>query len=79
MSETMRAAIFEGNGVLTVKTVPIPQIQRDTQLLLRVDAASICGSDLHGLSVPPGQYMKPGIIYGPVSYTHLMSRTSCII
>ena len=64
MSETMRAAIFEGNGVLTVKTVPIPQIQRDTQLLLRVDAASICGSDLHGLAVPPGQYMKPGIIYG---------------
>ena len=29
-----------------------------------MDAASICGSDLHGLAVPPGQYMKPGIIYG---------------
>jgi threonine dehydrogenase-like Zn-dependent dehydrogenase len=61
---TMRAAIFEGNGILTVKDVPIPQIRRDTQLLLKVEAASICGSDLHGLAVPPGQYMKPGIIYG---------------
>lgn len=64
MNQTMRAAIFEGNGVLTVKDIPIPAIQRDTQLLLKVDAASICGSDLHGLAVPPGQYMKPGIIYG---------------
>lgn len=64
MSDLMRAAIFEGNGVLNVKSVPIPKIQRDTQLLLKVEAASICGSDLHGLAVPPGQYMKPGIIYG---------------
>lgn len=64
MSNLMRAAIFEGNGVLTVKSIPIPNIQKDTQLLLKVEAASICGSDLHGLAVPPGQYMKPGIIYG---------------
>ncbi|MCQ5128493.1 alcohol dehydrogenase catalytic domain-containing protein [Butyricicoccus faecihominis] len=64
MSNLMRAAIFEGNGVLTVKSVPIPQLQRDTQLLLKIEAASICGSDLHGLAVPPGQYMKPGIVYG---------------
>lgn len=64
MDTTMRAAVFEGNGVLKVKSVPIPQVRRDTDVLLRVDAASICGSDLHGLAVPPGQYMKPGIIYG---------------
>lgn len=64
MSNLMRAAIFKGNGVLTVQSVPIPEIKKDTQLLLKVEAASICGSDLHGLAVPPGQYMKPGIIYG---------------
>ena len=64
MQGLMRAAIFEGNGVLSVQSVPIPTIQTDSQLLLKVEAASICGSDLHGLSVPPGQYMKPGIIYG---------------
>ena len=64
MSSFMRAAIFEGNGVLSVKDVPIPQLQKPDQVLLKVEAASICGSDLHGLSVPPGQYMKPGIIYG---------------
>ena len=33
-------------------------------MIIKVEAASICGSDIHGLAVPPGQYMKPGIIYG---------------
>ena len=64
MKKTMRAAVFEGEGVLTVKDVPYPVIKNPHQLILKVEAASICGSDLHGLTVPPGQYMKPGIIYG---------------
>jgi threonine dehydrogenase-like Zn-dependent dehydrogenase len=64
MQSTMKAAIFEGEGVLTVKEVPVPKITKPTQILMKVEAASICGSDLHGLAVPPGQYMKPGIIYG---------------
>ena len=60
----MKAAIFEGEGVLTVKEVPKPEIRRPDDVVIRVEAASICGSDIHGLAVPPGQYMKPGIIYG---------------
>lgn len=64
MKKTMRAAVFEGEGVLTVKDVPYPVIKNPHQLVIKVEAASICGSDLHGLAVPPGQYMKPGIIYG---------------
>lgn len=60
----MKAAIFEGQGVLTVKDIPKPEIRRPDDVILKVEAASICGSDIHGLAVPPGQYMKPGIIYG---------------
>lgn len=60
----MKAAIFEGEGVLTVREVEMPKIRRSTELILKVECASICGSDIHGLNVPPGQYMKPGIIYG---------------
>ncbi|MCI9357305.1 MAG: alcohol dehydrogenase catalytic domain-containing protein [Lachnospiraceae bacterium] len=60
----MRAAVFEGEGVLKIKDVDYPVIKKPTQLIIKVEAASICGSDLHGLAVPPGQYMKPGIIYG---------------
>lgn len=60
----MKAAIFEGEGVLTVKDIPMPEIRRPDDVIIKVEAASICGSDIHGLAVPPGQYMKPGIIYG---------------
>ena len=60
----MKAAIFEGPGRLTVKEVPMPEIRKPADVIIRVDAASICGSDIHGLAIPPGQYMKPGIIYG---------------
>lgn len=60
----MKAAIFEGEGILTVKDVPMPVIKRPDDVIIKVDAASICGSDIHGLATPPGQYVKPGIIYG---------------
>ena len=60
----MKAAIFEGPGTLTVKEVPKPVIKRGNEIIIKVQAASVCGSDIHGLAVPPGQYMKPGIIYG---------------
>ena len=60
---TMKAAVFEGEGVLTIKEVPIPEIGAK-EVLVQVEAASICGSDLHVLSVPAGQYAKPGTILG---------------
>ena len=61
---TMLAAVFEGDGVLNVKQVPKPQIVKPDDVLIKVGAASICGSDLHVLHVPPGQYAKPGTILG---------------
>ncbi len=61
---TMLAAVFEGNGVLNVKEVPKPRITHPDDVLIRVGAASICGSDLHVLHVPPGQYARPGVILG---------------
>jgi len=60
----MEAAIFESEGVLTIKEVEVPKIRRTTELIIKVECASICGSDIHGLNIPSGQYMKPGIIYG---------------
>lgn len=64
MAKKMRAAVFEGEGVLKIKDVDYPVLKKPSQMIIKVEAASICGSDLHGLAVPPGQYMKPGIIYG---------------
>lgn len=64
MTRMMRAAIFKGNGILNVENVPVPEIRNPYDVLLQVKAASICGSDIHVLSVPPAQYAKPGIALG---------------
>lgn len=67
----MLAAVFEGNGILNVKEVDKPQIVHSDDVLIKVGAASICGSDLHVLHVPPGQYAKPGVILGHEYYGYV--------
>lgn len=60
----MRAAVFEKVGVLTVKEVPKPQIQKDTDVIIQVELCSICGTDVHIMSDPPGYIATPGTILG---------------
>lgn len=64
----MLAAVFKGNGVLSVEEVPMPEIRDPKDVLIKVRAASICGSDLHILKVPPAQYGAPGTIMGHEFY-----------
>jgi len=64
----MLAAVFEGNGVLALKEVEMPEIKRPTEVRIKVLAAGICGSDLHVLHVPPAQYAKPGTTMGHEFY-----------
>ena len=64
MSETMRAAVFEGEGKLTLREAPIPTVQNPDDVLLKVEAASICGTDVHILHVPPGHPATAGAILG---------------
>jgi len=60
----MQAAVFEGQGILSVKDVPLPTIEEDNQALVQIEAASICGTDIHVLSVPPRYEAPPNIILG---------------
>jgi L-iditol 2-dehydrogenase len=64
MKEKMLAAVFEGEGKLTLKEVPVPQIERADQVLLKVDVVSICGTDVHIVAVPPGYIATPNTILG---------------
>ena len=64
MTRQMKAAVFAGNGIVNIKDVPVPQITRPDDVIIKVKACGICGSDLHVLSVPPGQYAEPGTILG---------------
>jgi len=64
MDSTMLAAVFEGEGRLSLKQVPVPTIQKPDDVLLQVEGAGICGTDVHILEVPPGHPATPGAILG---------------
>lgn len=64
MTETMLAAVFKGQGVLELEQRSKPQLERPDDIVLRVRAVGICGSDLHILDVPATHPAKPGVIFG---------------
>lgn len=59
----MQAAVFRGNGVLALETIPVPSVQNN-EVLVRIMATSICGSDLHILEVPQAHIGDVGTILG---------------
>jgi alcohol dehydrogenase len=58
----MRALVYEGPGRKAFREVPDPEITDDGDVIVRVDATTICGTDLHILmdNVP----VAPGRILG---------------
>lgn len=64
MKETMRAAVFEGEGRLVLKEVPVPRIERPDQMIGKIEVCSICGTDVHMTNVPAGYPATPGTILG---------------
>ncbi|MHB1346701.1 MAG: alcohol dehydrogenase catalytic domain-containing protein [Candidatus Humimicrobiaceae bacterium] len=64
MSEKMLAAVFKGEGRLVLEEVDIPVIDKDDEILIKVDAVSICGTDVHIVEVPPGYIATPETILG---------------
>src|SRR5258708_4858199 len=60
----MRALVYHGPGTKAWEEVPKPEIIADTDAIVRVDAVTICGTDLHILKgdVPAG---TGGGILGP--------------
>jgi alcohol dehydrogenase len=59
----MKALVYQGNGAKAWTAVPDPAIEDPRDVVLRVDAVTICGTDLHILAgdVPE---VKPGRILG---------------
>jgi (R,R)-butanediol dehydrogenase/meso-butanediol dehydrogenase/diacetyl reductase len=64
MDEMMLAAVFEGEGKLEVKEMPVPRLTKPDAVLLEVEIAGVCGTDLHICEVPPGHPATPGTILG---------------
>src|SRR6266568_2364359 len=59
----MKALVYHGPGQRAWEDVPDPTIQEPTDVIVRVDSSTICGTDLHILKgdVPE---VKPGTILG---------------
>jgi 2-desacetyl-2-hydroxyethyl bacteriochlorophyllide A dehydrogenase len=64
MTEAMQGIVFRGAGRWALEEFPRPEIQANDDVLLRVDRVSICGTDIHILSDPPGHPATPGSILG---------------
>ena len=60
----MKAAVFEAEGKLVIKDIDIPKITSPEQVKIEVEAASICGTDVHITSVPPGYAATPNTVLG---------------
>jgi threonine dehydrogenase-like Zn-dependent dehydrogenase len=59
----MKALVLEEYGKLVYKDVPDPALRDENDILVRVRAASICGSDVHGMDGSTGR-RRPPIIMG---------------
>jgi threonine dehydrogenase-like Zn-dependent dehydrogenase len=59
----MKAVVLQPNHRLAVEDVPNPRLLEDSDVLVRVTTAALCGSDLHAKhGLIPG--LKPGTIMG---------------
>jgi 2-desacetyl-2-hydroxyethyl bacteriochlorophyllide A dehydrogenase len=59
----MRAAVYVSEGTVELTTVPDPTPQGD-DVVVKVAACGICGSDLRALTVPPEMPCQPQTIMG---------------
>ncbi len=64
MEKNMLAAVFRGSGRLQLCERPAPSVGSDDDVLLEIDIASVCGTDVHILSVPPGHPANENTILG---------------
>ncbi len=48
----MRAVVTDGDGTVNVIDVPAPEVQEPGDVILRVTAAAICGTDIHFIKAP---------------------------
>jgi threonine dehydrogenase-like Zn-dependent dehydrogenase len=64
MLKTMYVPIFKGEGRLEYEERPVPQIEQPADVLVKIEACGICGTDLNILAVPPAHKATPNIIIG---------------
>ncbi len=62
--QSMHVPVFVGEGKLDYQDRAVPTVARPDDVLLRVEASGICGTDLNILAVPAAHKAKHGIVIG---------------
>ena len=60
----MKAVVFAGNGMLDLQELPDPRPEGPDDVVIRVAANGICGSDLRALTTPPQMVYDEGVVIG---------------
>ena len=60
----MQAVYFSRRGEFEVRELAAPVLQADDDVLVRVEVAGLCGTDLHIVSVPQLHAAREGIVLG---------------
>lgn len=60
----MKAAVFKGGGRLEIENVPVPSIKETDDVLFKIEASGICGTELHITSIPQKHEAGVGTILG---------------
>ena len=63
MPETMQAAVFHGRGDIRISEVPVPT-PGENELLIRVAAVGVCGTDAHEFAAGPQMFPDGPFIPG---------------
>jgi threonine dehydrogenase-like Zn-dependent dehydrogenase len=61
---TMYVPVFKGEGVLEYQERPIPKPEDPKDVVVKIEACGICGTDLNILATPPAHHAPPDIILG---------------
>jgi threonine dehydrogenase-like Zn-dependent dehydrogenase len=61
---TMHVPIYKGDGLLEYEERPIPQQLHPGDVLVKIQACGICGTDLNVLATPPAHRATPNIVIG---------------
>ena len=58
-TESMRALLLDAERHLTLIDTPVPVVERPGDVLVRVRAVGVCGSDIHGYLGHTGRWIPP--------------------
>ena len=62
-TKTMKALVYDGPGKIQLKDVPLPKIEKTTDVLVKILKTTICGTDL-GILHGKTPSVKPGTTLG---------------